>query len=479
MLMEVSTETIGKEVSGINLGEGSAIQLAGADNTNVYVDKADEIGKKAQVELDKSQLDQDQGSATVGGKQIEFYKSPVSGWYLTGSVPVASLTSSTKVIANLTVIMSLLAMVAALIIGYFVAGMIRKPINRMRDLMEQGAGGNLRVRAAFKSQDEIGQLGNSFDMMMEQITGLVETTRVSAGQVMETATELTNASRTTATAAKEIAVATEEISTGAGGLATESERGNELTHQIGDRMKNVIQANLEMGGAASDVQSSSEQGTHYMSELIAKTNDAERMIRSMVDKVDKLKESTSSIRKILDVLNNMAKQTNILSLNATIEAARAGTAGKGFMVVADEIRKLADQTRQSIGVVGEITDTIQREIDETVSVLSNAYPIFQQQITSVKEADTIFTQVRTHMGGFITQLSNVSDSISDLDQSQAILSDAMSNVSAVAQQSLATSEQVSSLSEEQLNISEGLVRLVERLENLSTSLRESLSRFQI
>ena len=82
----------------------------------------------------------------------------------------------------------------------------------------------------------------------------------------------------------------------------------------------------------------------------------------------------------------MTKQTNILSLNATIEAARAGTAGKGFMVVADEIRKLADQSRQSIDVVGQITETIQREIDETVNVLSDAYPIFQEQISIGKRS---------------------------------------------------------------------------------------------
>ncbi|KIL41096.1 chemotaxis protein [Gordoniibacillus kamchatkensis] len=479
LVMEVATDVLGKQVDGISFGDGSSIRVLTANNMNVYTSKAEDIAKKSAIELSKDSLAEDSGSVTTNGQQVVFYKSPVSSWYLVGAMPVASLTSSATVIAQMTIIMALVATVVAIVIGYFVAGMIRRPINRLRDLMDQGARGNLQVRADFTRKDEIGQLGNSFDVMMEQITSLVLTTQQSAAQVMETAAELTNASRTTATSAKEIAVATEEISVGASGLANESERGNELTQQIGERMKNVIQANLEMGSSASDVQSSSELGTKYMSELIQKTNDAETTIRAMVEKVDKLKESTRSIRKILDVLNNVSKQTNILSLNATIEAARAGAAGKGFMVVADEIRKLADQSRQSIGVVGEITETIQREIDETVTVLSNAYPIFQQQITSVKEADTIFARVREHMGGFILQLSNVSDSISELDQSQIILSEAMSNVSAVAQQSLATSEQVSSLSQEQLNISEGLVRLVERLENLSNSLKDSLTRFRI
>jgi methyl-accepting chemotaxis protein len=199
----------------------------------------------------------------------------------------------------------------------------------------------------------------------------------------------------------------------------------------------------------------------------------------MVGKVDNLKDSTRSIRKILDVLGNMAKQTNILSLNATIEAARAGTAGKGFMVVADEIRKLADQTRESIGIVGGIVENIQREIDETVNVLSEAYPIFQEQIESVREANQIFVTVQDNMGSFVQRLESATDSVRNLEEAQSTLAMAMSNVSAVAQEASATSEQVASLSNEQLNISDGLVQLSNRLEAVSGQLRESLSRFTV
>ncbi|MEX2414507.1 MAG: methyl-accepting chemotaxis protein, partial [Paenibacillaceae bacterium] len=154
-------------------------------------------------------------------------------------------------------------------------------------------------------------------------------------------------------------------------------------------------------------------------------------------------------------------------------------AGKGFMVVADEIRKLADQSRQSIGIVGQITDTIQQEIDETVDVLSEAYPLFQEQIASVKEADLIFKNVQNNMGGFIDQLDGVTESIQQLEQSQLTLSEAMSSVSAVSQQSSATSEEVASLSSEQLNVSQGLVQLAEKLETLSNDLKKSLSSFTV
>ncbi|WP_240343725.1 methyl-accepting chemotaxis protein [Paenibacillus sp. SYP-B3998] len=480
LVLELSTETLNKEINGMSLGDGSKVVITNADNKHIATLVPEELEKDAAIKLTKEQQQKEHDSFTTKDDHlVSYYKSNVSGWNLVGDIPVSSLVKDAKEIFNWTLVIALFAALAAVLIGLFVARMIGRPLINLRNLMQQGAKGKLTVRANYTTQDEIGQLGASFDLMMQQITSLVQQTSESAKQVFETATELTNSSKVTATAAREIAVATDEISNGAAGLATESEKGNELTHHIGLQMTNVIEANLEMGTAAADVQSASEQGTRYMTELIGKTNLTEEMIRSMVDKVDNLKDSTRSIRKILDVLNNMTKQTNILSLNATIEAARAGAAGKGFMVVADEIRKLADQSRQSIDVVGQITETIQKEIDETVKVLSNAKPIFQEQIQAVKEADTIFKQVTSHMGGFIEQLSTVSDSISTLEQSQVVLSDAMTNVSAVAEESLATSEEVASLSSEQLSISDGLVKLSDKLDLLSKSLNDTLSKFEV
>jgi methyl-accepting chemotaxis protein len=149
------------------------------------------------------------------------------------------------------------------------------------------------------------------------------------------------------------------------------------------------------------------------------------------------------------------------------------------MVVADEIRKLADQSKQSIDVVGGIVETIQREIDETVSVLSEAYPIFKEQIDSVREANEIFVAVQQNMNSFISRLDSATESVRQLEEAQTSLSLAMTNVSAVAQQASATSEEVASLSNEQLGISDGLVQLSNRLETVSNQLRDSLARFTV
>jgi len=346
--------------------------------------------------------------------------------------------------------------------------------------MQKGAKGNLTVRSSLRHRkDEIGDLSDNFNEMMQQISHLASQTTYSAAEVLKTASELTNASQKTAVAAKEIAIATDEIANGASSLAIEAEKGTDLTSSINEQMMQVNEYNIHMTQSAVEVEHASLQGTAHMGVLIEKTGTTEQMTREMVNKVTALKESTLSIVKILDVLNNVTKQTNILSLNATIEAARAGAAGRGFMVVADEIRQLADQSKQSIEVVGQITAKISSEIEDTVNVMLEAYPIFQEQIESVKEANQLFITVQAQMDQFKHNLLQVTDSIEVLNQSQTTLNDSMNNVSAVAQQSSATSEEVASLSTEQLSISQNLVNLSTTLESVSNTLKDSLSKFKI
>lgn len=478
LVIEINLKALQEMLDTVQFGKGSSTYIVSSDNKIVYSPSSEQLGTDYPYKIpgESGKLTNYQS----GVKTLSVNAQTTTGaWWVVGNIPVSSLVDGTQAISTLTWIMVILSVVIAAVIGAIVLMTIGRPLSKLRTLMNEGERGNLTVRSNIRRKDEIGQVADSFNRMMEQITGLVQKTTESAALVLSTASSLSEASRKTATSAKEIAVATEEIAGGATNLATESERGSEITGQIGVQIESVITANDEMGVAASEVQQAGHKGTEYMAGLMSKTGQTEEMTRSMVEKVDKLKESTGSIRKVLDVLGNITKQTNILSLNATIEAARAGAAGKGFMVVADEIRKLADQSRQSIGMVGEVVASIQREIDETVSVLSDAYPLFREQIESVRDANSIFQNVQNHMGGFVRKLESATSTINQLGEAQSTLSLAMTNVSAVAQEASATSEQVASLSNEQLNISEGLVDLSNQLESVSNELRESLAKFKV
>ncbi|MGW9527480.1 methyl-accepting chemotaxis protein [Paenibacillus terrae] len=486
LVMDLKSSAVDDQLKSIDLGAGSMISLITQDgvfigsNIDALAGGNQKLDYVSQLQgVEGNQILEQSTDGKVQNVLAVHNTLGTSKWILLGVVPVSVLVKDAEGILTATWIFATVAALIALFIGLWIVRLVALPLTHLKDLMLEGAKGNLQVRTNYNAQDEIGQLSVSFDTMMEQITLLVEQTNVSAQEVLDTATELSNASKKTAISAKEIAAATEEIAHGSASLATEAERGSGLTGNISQQMGTVIASNHEMSKVAHEVEQSSEQGTVQLKNLLSKTQVTEETTHALVGKVDKLKETTSDVFKVLDVLQDIAKQTNILSLNATIEAARAGTAGRGFMVVANEVRQLAEQSRQAIRTATGIINNIVGEMNETVQALSEVYPLFRQQMGAVQETTDIFQSVQQQMGEFALRLGTVTSSIQELSESQAILSEAMTSVSAVAEQSSATSQEVASLSTEQANIGNQLVGLSDKLEGVSVNLKEQLSRFTV
>lgn len=484
LFVEIDAEILRKQLKGIDLGKDSEIKIIDNQNTIIYSDSWDEIEKSAKAVPAIEGEDAVSGAFRAynddGDAILNIYqKFNLVDWRLVGMVPVVSLTEDAKQIRNLAWITAVIGALIAICIGFLVIRMIAAPLSQLSFLMNEGEKGNLNVRSTIKKQDEIGQLANSFNQMMTQINNLVNQTNYSAQEVLKTAGYLTNDSRRTMISAKEIAVSTEDIASGAKKLAIEVESGSGLARDVGIRMESMKNASIQIGISASEVEKASKTGINHMSILIQKTELTEETAGNMVKKIDRLKDSTRSVHKILTVLNNLTKQTKILSLNASIEASRAGSTGKGFIVIADEIRKLSDQSRESIDIVAQITNSIQDEIEETVGLLSKSYPIIQEQVESVKDANQMFLTVQGQMDGFIKHLDAVTDCVGHLDQAYVNLSEVMVNVSAVAEEASVNSEEVALLSNQQLSVSDHLVEISVDLEMLSNLLKESLSRFQI
>lgn len=478
ILVEIGQALLNNQVYGVQLSDSSKVYVTNADNLLLHSTEAGRILTVADLGVpsgDRGVIKGADGQDYV----VVRHQSPKAGWYVVGAAPLAELTKDTEIIGRAVIVITIVAMMIGIVLSILVARSIGGPLRRLQMLMKEGATGNLNVRTRFKNRDEIGMVGESFNEMMEQIKTLVQQTNNSAADVLNTAQLLSNSANETALAAREISEATEQIANGASTLASEAERGNELVLDVNNQISQVVEANRVMGEVATDVFRASEQGTNYMMLLTDKTQQTEEMTRRMVEKVDELKESTDSIRNVLNMLIQITQQTNILALNASIEASRSGAAGRGFMVIAGEIRKLADQSRDSIKVAADITEHIQTSIMETVTVMSEAYPMFQEQIASVKDAEGLFTNVRDRMTGLVQQADKVTESIEQLEKAQQVLSDTMSNVSAVSEESSAISEEVASSSASQLATSETLVQLVERLESLSNSLSEELKKFKI
>ncbi|MEK5033598.1 methyl-accepting chemotaxis protein [Paenibacillus sp. FSL R7-0302] len=414
-----------------------------------------------------------------GSPQLVVYQ-PLStaDWTLLGYAPVSDFTKSADRLLYITLLVVLAAALIALIIGYVLVRLIGRPLGKLARLMEEGERGNLQVRTSFKGRDEIGRVGHSFNRMMEQISRMAGQSSSSAAEVLATSEQLVAASGAISGQASEVATATGEIAGGAASLAAEAESSNAKVELMGGKTSEVAEKNAVMAASAEKVMEVSDQGAERMKKLVSQSEDVLKLMDLIQENSAMLRDSTVLIRSILSPMIAMNKQTNILALNASIEAVRAGAAGRGFIVIANEIRGLANQSSESIASVSRITEEISGHIENTVKVVSEAAPMFGSQLASVRESSLIFASVRAEMEVFSGYLGQSSAAVSELAEYQQQLGQSMASVISVVQQTSASTEEVASMSSQQFTVSRELVALSGKLEELAEQLKQSMISFQ-
>ncbi|MEC0167460.1 methyl-accepting chemotaxis protein [Paenibacillus graminis] len=482
MLIEIKGQALTDILSNLHIGLTGEIRILDPSGSIVYGADNKLLGEPSYIHPAAKPAEGKRQSFTASNEQgtsqlVVYQPLDTAKWTLMGYAPVSDFTKSADRLLYITLSVVLAAAVIAVVIGYVLVRLIGRPLGKLAGLMEEGEQGNLQVRTHFKGRDEIGRLGHSFNKMMEQISLLAGQSSRSAAQVLATSEQLVNASSVTSAHAREVAAATGEIAHGAASLALEAENSNRNVERMNLQITKVQETNRAMDASAEKVITVSDQGAELMKTLVAQSESTVQMMELIQENSMRLRESTHLIRSILTPMVAVNKQTNILALNASIEAVRAGAAGRGFVVIANEIRGLADESNQSIAMVSKITEEISSRIENTVQVVGDTAPLFREQISSVRESSSIFEGVREEMEQFIGYLNESSASITELMEYQQQLGESMASVHAVVQQTSASTEEVASMSSQQFTVSEELVALSGKLEKLAEELKQSLVSF--
>ncbi|ETT53445.1 methyl-accepting chemotaxis sensory transducer [Paenibacillus sp. FSL R7-269] len=474
-----SSGRVAYSADDVLLGQASYIhtgELKAGEQTGVQKSEGQEPARARQGDSGKRSFT---AGDEQGSPQLVVYQ-PLStaDWTLLGYAPVSDFTRSADRLLYITLLVVLAAALIGLVIGYVLVRLIGRPLGKLARLMEEGERGNLQVRTSFKGQDEIGRLGHSFNRMMEQISRMAGQSSSSAAEVLATSAQLVAASGAISGQASEVATATGEIAGGAASLAAEAESSNAKVELMGGKTSEVAENNAVMAASARKVMEVSDQGAERMKKLVSQSEGVLKLMDLIQENSAMLRDSTVLIRSILSPMIAMNKQTNILALNASIEAVRAGAAGRGFIVIANEIRELANQSSESIASVSRITGEISGHIENTVKVVNEAAPMFDSQLASVRESSLIFGSVRAEMEVFSGVLNQSSAAVSELTEYQQQLGQSMASVISVVQQTSASTEEVASMSSQQFTVSRELVALSHRLEGLAEQLKQSMISFQ-
>lgn len=358
-------------------------------------------------------------------------------------IPKGTITHEANSIRDITVGIVLLASVIAILVGMFMAGNISATIKLLLSKFNLIEKGDMLIEIDVKRKDEFRHLGTSIESMLKGMRGLMKQVAGVAKTVTASSDNVSDNTGKVLSATKEISLAVEDI---AQGIMRQVEDAEECLKKMGELSVKIS----DVSGGTMDIQKTSElareaagNGIKVVSEFREESNATRDIVQLVITDIDHLEEQSRRIEKMVDIINEIASQTNLLSLNASIEAARAGDAGKGFSVVADEIRKLADQSMKAVKQIEDVVNQIKSKTKDTVISAKSAETIISGQADAIHNTVEMFNSINGYVEKMNSGLAKITGSMKEMDELKERTLESIASITLVAEQSAATAEEVS------------------------------------
>ncbi|UCZ52166.1 methyl-accepting chemotaxis protein [Bacillus shivajii] len=376
-------------------------------------------------------------------------------------------------------IVSIIGIVLAIIITFFISQSITKPIITLKEQVNKVAEGDLTVRVNSKSKDEIGVLSNHFNRMVENMKELISSVEGSVSEVSQASQSLSALSEETTASSEEVGRAISEIASGANQQASDIESANQKSMSLSSKIDSVSEQNEQMNVLSNGANESSQQGSSQIATLKDKTNESNEVIQSVNDVLSSLVYKIKEIESVIGTINEISEQTNLLALNASIEAARAGEHGRGFAVVADEVRKLAEQSSDATEQVRKTILGIQGETKNATEAMDKTNKISEEQLQVVDDTENVFKSIDHDMKKIIQSIEAISQDIEGVNQSKDDVIGTFQSISAVSEESAASTEEITASIEEQIKAISTISHSAEELNESSEKLKKMIEVFNI
>lgn len=377
-------------------------------------------------------------------------------------------------------IFSVFALALGGVIAIYIGRNISIPVKKIALAAKKIASGDLTdEHIRIKSKDEIGDLAHSFNDMTQNLRQVLNQIHTSAEQVAAASEELFATTEQTTEATNQICSAIQEVAGGAEAQVTSSKESASSMEEVTAGTQRIAESVSTVRDSAQEASLLSEQGNESIQKVIHQMDKIEQDTGNMSKTVELLKKRSFEIGNIIEVINGITEQTNLLALNAAIEAARAGEHGKGFAVVADEVRNLADQSRSSAGQIVELIKEIQKET-ETVNqeMAENTKEVGQGKVL-IHHTGKVFQQIRQaveQVNGEVQEVSAASEQISANAQQ---VTASVEQLSAIAKEAAERSQHVAASSQEQLASIEEITASSQSLSQLAEEFQELTRKFKI
>ncbi|KPW19748.1 Histidine kinase, HAMP region: chemotaxis sensory transducer [Pseudomonas cannabina pv. alisalensis] len=349
------------------------------------------------------------------------------------------------------IICTLLAMILGVIAAVIITRQITRPLKETMAVVDRIASGDLTQTLAITRRDELGVLQQGIQRMGTTLRDLIGGIRDSVVQI--------------ASAAEELSAVTEQTSAGVNSQKVETDQVATAMHEMSATVAEVARNAEQASHAASNADREARDGDKVVGEAIAQIERLATEVGRSADAMNQLEQESDKIGKVMDVIKAVAEQTNLLALNAAIEAARAGEAGRGFAVVADEVRGLAQRTQQSTVEIETLVAALQSGTRQVSSIMLNSRELTVSSVQLSRKAGT--------------SLGSITQTVSSIQAMNQQIAAAAEQQSAVAEEISRSIVNVRDVSEQTASASEETAASSVELARLGGHLQTLVSRFKI
>lgn len=412
-------------------------------------------------------------------KYATFTTNKNTGWKIIGSMSEDEISEDVNSINNAMAITIGIMLLISTILSYFLSKSMASHAKALRDAFSKTAKGDLTTRVDIKSGDEFGVLGKDFNMMIDNISGLMSEVKISSEVVLETSTNLAAMAGETTISITQVSRAIEEISQGATEQASNAQDGAMGMSVLSEGIDEIADTTNHLEQVAFDALDLGHIGLDVVKELAGKSDRTKEASNEVSQIVTDMSQKTEQINMISDAIADITEQTNLLSLNASIEAARAGEAGRGFAVVADEIRKLAEQSKQSTEEIRKIIESIQTMSKNAAKAMNESNDLVKDQDIAVEETEKIFIKILDAINDLTERIKQIGGSAKVIDAKKDEVVGQIENISSVSEETASASEEVSASTEEINATMDEVTRYAQDLQELAKALELGIQRFKL
>lgn len=492
-ITNINLNAVCSEVQGLRLGDNGYSILVDNDGTYLYnPDSSKILNGNIKEESDRSyQLISNKILASNAaftrfeldnGDEMLCISCPVIGtrWFM---ATIAYESELMEPVSNaLTIMMTVSLVLLAIIFAGIVVAVnhITKPLGTMMMVMRRLSEGDFsKQENNIKSNDELGRLAIALDNMRDEVAQVLNKVKYSAENLNSAVEHMSVTTNQSAQVSNQIAMSITDVAESSmkelDAVNSTNEEIDKFKYNV-DNMSDVVQNAVEKGRKTSDV---AADGGVKLKKAIEQIQRIEAATARSTKVVDSLGEQSMEIGKIVKTISEIAEQTNLLALNAAIEAARAGEAGRGFAVVADEVRKLAISSQEAAMDISNIITEIQSNTKLAVQEIESGNKEVVAGTKSIESTEEAFGSIISMVQDVSAQLENIAKVVSEMANSGNVIAKNISTVRESSKKNAEEAENVSAASEEQSAAVNELSDASSKLADLAAELSRNVDKFKL